>query len=65
MNIFELAETLKDTKKFDSEFEQLTKEQKVSFARLVKMGDSEELALATVINEKDVDKTIYEFAYYS
>ena len=65
MNIFEQAEQLKDLTKFDSEFEQLTKEQKVSFARLVKMGDSEELALATVINEKDVDKSFYEFAYYS
>jgi hypothetical protein len=65
MDIFKQAEQFKDLEKFDLEFEKLTKEQKTSFGRLVKLGDSEELALATVIKEKDIDKSFYEFAYYS
>ena len=65
MNIFELAEGLKNIEKFDIEFSKLTKEQKTTFARLVQMGDSEELALATAMDQKDQDNSIYEFAYYS
>ena len=43
----------------------LTKEQKDLFETLVRLGDSEELAMKTVVNEKDNDSTMYETAYYS
>lgn len=46
--------------------EKLTEEQKKTFNSLVRLGDSEELALETVLNEKQLsDISFYEFAYYS
>mgnify|MGYP001824157599 CR=1 FL=1 len=63
--IYKKAEELKNIAIFDAEFEKLSKEQKVSFARLVRLGDSEELALATAMAQKEQDNSLYEFAYYS
>tara|TARA_Y100001937_G_C6996134_1_gene274277 strand:- start:359 stop:547 length:189 start_codon:yes stop_codon:yes gene_type:complete len=46
--------------------EKLTKEQKETFNSLVNLGDSEFLALETVLNIKQRDdNSFYEFAYYS
>ena len=46
--------------------EKLTEEQKKTFNSLVKLGDSEELALETVLNKKQLsNNSFYEFAYYS
>lgn len=46
--------------------ENLTKDQKKTFYSLVKLGDSEELALKTVLNKKQRDdNSFYELAYYS
>jgi len=63
--IYKLAEELKNINLFDAEFSKLSKQQKISFARLVKMGDSEQLALATAIIQKNQDNSMYELAYYS
>jgi hypothetical protein len=63
--IYKIAEELKNIKKFNSQFEKLTYAQKVTFARLVKLGDSEELALATAISQRGQDNSLYEVAYYS
>ena len=46
--------------------EKLTEEQKKTFTSLVNLGDSESLALETVLNKKQSDdNSFYELAYYS
>lgn len=45
---------------------ELTIKEQETVKRLVKLGDSLELAIKTVIaHRKDIDNSMYEFAYYS
>ena len=43
----------------------LTNEQKNLFNTLVRLGDSKELALKTVLNQEEKETEMYEMAYYS
>ena len=43
----------------------LTKKQNKLFNILVQLGDSKELALKTVLSEKEKDSSMYQIAYYS
>ena len=43
----------------------LTNEQKDLFNTLVRLGDSKELALETVLNQEEKETEMYEIAYYS
>ena len=48
-----------------SKMTKLTKEQNELFTTLVQLGDSKELALKTVLAEKEKDSSMYQIAYYS
>jgi hypothetical protein len=43
----------------------LTTEQKNLFNTLVRLGDSKELALKTVLEQKEKNTEMYQIAYYS
>lgn len=57
-------------KNLENKISELTEKQTELFLSLVKLGDSKELALKTVLDErfnpeKENDNSMYELAYYS
>ena len=44
---------------------QLTKKQKETYETLIRLGDSEELALKTALSQKEKFNSEYKLAYYS
>ena len=56
---------MKATTEINKMIENLNKEQKSTFDSLVKLGDSKELALNTVLNLENNSTEMYQMAYYS
>ncbi len=46
-------------------FNELSKNQQEEVKTLIRLGDSEELAISTVLNKKEVNSEFYQAAYYS